>query len=60
MELNFISVAEAHPGPVWAELFARHWPAYRRWWLREGVEARPTYLACRRALKKYMPELLLF
>ena len=58
LEMNFVSVAEAQPGPVWTELFSQHWPAYRRWWSREGVEARPTYLACQRALKKYMPELL--
>ncbi len=58
MELNFISVADVQPGPGWAALFASHWPAYRRWWEREGIEARATYLACCRALKEHMPELM--
>ncbi len=58
MELNFVSVAQPQPGPDWAALFSRLWPAYRRWWLREGVEARPTYLACLKAMRKHMPELL--
>jgi predicted choloylglycine hydrolase len=58
MELTFRAVAEDAPGPKWAGLFAQYWPDYRRWWLREGPEARPTYLEGRRALKKYMPELV--
>lgn len=58
MELTFRAVAEDKPGPKWAGLFAQYWPDYRRWWLREGPEARPTYLEGRRALKKHMPELI--
>ncbi|MEQ8356323.1 MAG: C45 family peptidase [Kiloniellaceae bacterium] len=58
MELNFRAIAEEGPGPRWAGLFTEYWPDYRRWWLREGPEARPTYLEGRRALKKHMPELL--
>jgi predicted choloylglycine hydrolase len=58
MELTFRAVAEDKPGPKWAGLFAQYWPDYRRWWLREGPEARPTYLEGRRALKKHMPELV--
>lgn len=58
MELTFRAVAEDGPGPKWAGLFAQYWPDYRRWWLREGPEARPTYLEGRRALKRHMPELL--
>ncbi|MFT7392284.1 MAG: hypothetical protein ACI9ZH_002522 [Paracoccaceae bacterium] len=52
------AMAEAAPGPRWAGLFAEHWPAYRRWWLGEGDAARPTYMACRRALATHMPELV--
>lgn len=58
MELTFTASAEDRPGPAWASLFQQLWPAYRRWYLREGIEARPTYLACRRALKAHMPEVL--
>lgn len=58
MDLVFRALGEKSPGPLWAGLFAEYWPAYRRWWLQEGAEARPTYLACRRALKRHMPELL--
>jgi predicted choloylglycine hydrolase len=37
---------------------AELWPAYRAWFLWEGVLARPTYLASERALRQHMPELL--
>ena len=58
MELTFTALAEERPGPKWRNLFAELWPAYKRWYLREGIEERPTYLECRRAIKTYMPELL--
>ncbi len=58
MELTFRAFAEAEPGPKWAGLFAEYWPSYRRWWLQDGAQARPTYLASRRALKRHMPEIL--
>jgi predicted choloylglycine hydrolase len=50
-------VDEAVPGDKWAALFRLFWPAYRRWYLREGDAARPGYLTCRQALRKHMPEL---
>lgn len=58
MEILFEAVSEDLPGPRWANLFARHWPAYRRWFLSEGERARPLYLSSRRALGQHMPELL--
>ena len=58
MDLHFRAVTEEAPGTTWAGLFAEHWPAYRRWWLREGIEARPTYLEGRDALSRHMPEIL--
>lgn len=58
MELTFIAMAEDEPGPKWQGLFAARWDAYRAWYLRQGVEDRPTYAACLRALKKHMPELV--
>lgn len=58
MDIWWRAISEPEPGPKWAGLFGELWPAYRRWWLREGEDARPTYLECRRALKTHMPELL--
>ncbi len=58
MQRLFRAIEEREPGSTWRELFHRAWPHYRTWFLREGNEARPTYLAGRRALKRHMPELL--
>ena len=58
MELTFHAVAEEAPGPVWAHLFAERWPAYEAWYRQNGIEDRPTYAACLRALKRYMPEIV--
>lgn len=56
--LVFEAFAEEKPGPKWQSRFSTRWPAYARWYLTDGVDARPTYLACTRALKAHMPELL--
>ncbi|MDH4160872.1 MAG: C45 family autoproteolytic acyltransferase/hydrolase [Actinomycetota bacterium] len=40
------------------EMFEVGWPAYRRWYLRDGEEARPTYAECHRQLRRHLPELL--
>jgi predicted choloylglycine hydrolase len=58
MTLLFRAVAEEQPGPAWAGLFAQYWPDHRRWWLREGPQARPTYLECLSALRTHMPEIV--
>lgn len=58
MHLTFRAVSEDRPGPLWAGLFREYWPAYRKWWAREGVQARPSYAECLRALKRHMPEIL--
>ncbi len=58
MRLDFRSVDESQPGPIWSGLFTEFWPSYRDWWIREGVFARPTYTEGRRAIRKYMPEIL--
>jgi predicted choloylglycine hydrolase len=52
------ALKEEQPGPKWAGLFAEFWPDYKRWWLKEGDSARPTYLESRRALAEHMPEIL--
>ncbi|MEW9918021.1 C45 family autoproteolytic acyltransferase/hydrolase [Marimonas sp. MJW-29] len=52
------ALKEETPGPKWSGLFAEYWPDYRKWWLREGETARPTYAECTRALRLHMPELM--
>ncbi|MEM7507796.1 MAG: C45 family peptidase [Pseudomonadota bacterium] len=56
--MTWRAVSEEEPGPKWAGLFAEYWPSYRKWWLREGHEARPTYLEGLRALQQHMPEIV--
>ena len=58
MNLIWRAVDEPEPGPKWSGLFAEYWPAYRKWWLQDGADARPTYWESRKALAWYMPELL--
>lgn len=58
MELTFEAVAEQRMGPEWARLFGDFWPAYRQWFVSEGMDWRPTYAASLRQLRTHMPELL--
>ncbi len=58
MDMIWRAISELQPGPKWAGLFHEYWPDYRRWWLQDGAESRPTYGACRRALTIHMPEIV--
>ncbi|MBK0399902.1 hypothetical protein H0I76_11930 [Limibaculum sp. M0105] len=63
MELLFRAIDDGRtrdggPGDAWATQFGALWPAYRDWWVREGLKARPTYLSSRRAIATHMPEIL--
>ncbi len=58
MNLTFRAVSEPNPGEKWRMLFHAHWPGYRKWFLSEGDEARPSYLASVRALRQHMPEIV--
>jgi predicted choloylglycine hydrolase len=58
MDITFEAIDEARPGVKWRRVFDRHWHAYSRWFVRDGIRARPTYLASVKALKAHMPELL--
>ncbi|WP_413717975.1 C45 family autoproteolytic acyltransferase/hydolase [Silicimonas sp. MF1-12-2] len=58
MTVEFRSIAEDSPGQRWGGQFAKYWPAYSKWWSREGVSGRRTYLESRHAIRKYMPEIL--
>jgi predicted choloylglycine hydrolase len=55
---TFRAMQELDPGPKWAGVFERHWPAYRRWFLVEGDEARASYATSVRMLRAHMPELV--
>jgi predicted choloylglycine hydrolase len=58
MDLAFEAVREASPGPKWQRLFRARWPAYKKWYLSEGIAARPTYLAALTELHRHMPQLV--
>jgi len=58
VDAELVAVDEEEPGAKWAALFERFAPAYRRWFLRQGDAARPSYRACRRALREHLPELV--
>ena len=58
MELTFKAIDEGLAGPEWAALFAAKWPAYRRWYLGDGIDARPGYTECIKALRAHMPEIV--
>ncbi len=55
---TFQMVSEAEPGGRLKECFGRLWPAYHKWFVKEGIEARQTYLGGLRALRQHMPELV--
>lgn len=48
---------EKHP-ELWGPFFNKTWPAYERWFLKEGVFARAGYLTSLSAFEKHLPELL--
>ena len=58
MQIVFRAVDEPRPGAKWRALFNELWPAYRRWFLSEGVEQRATYKQCRDRIAEHMPSLL--
>ena len=58
LRLTMHAIAEARPGPRWQGLFRTVWPAYRRWYLRDGAHARPQLARAREALGEHMPELV--
>jgi len=58
LSLVFRAISEDAPGPKWAGLFAEYWPDYKRWWLREGASARPTYREGLQAMRAHMPEIV--
>ena len=49
MDFTFHAITEDEPGAKWRALFDRFWPAYERWFMRDGDRARPRYLSSLRA-----------
>ena len=45
------------PGDAVAEQFRLAWPSYRRWFLHDGEESRPSYADSRDAVRAWMPEI---
>ena len=58
IRIGFETLIEDQPAERWKALFERFWPGYRSWYLRSGAVGRPSFLDCRRALRKHMPELV--
>lgn len=58
MSIVFHAIQEDRPGPKWRGVFDRRWHGYSRWFLREGIRSRPTYLKSVGAVKTHLPELL--
>lgn len=58
MQTTFEAIFEYKPGIKWQNVFKRYWPAYKKWYVKGGLENRPTYSTCRRQLKNYMPEII--
>ena len=57
--MTFDAVAEATPGPKWLARWHRSWPSYEAWFIARGGDGGPDRAACRKALARHMPELLL-
>lgn len=57
-KLIFTAINEPEPDEKMRRQFERLWPAYERWFLREGDNKRPTYARCLKALKDHMPEII--
>jgi predicted choloylglycine hydrolase len=55
--LTFEALSEPEPGATWQASFQAMWPAYRRWYLKEGDASRPDLDTCRAMLDHWMPEL---
>jgi len=55
---TFTALEELDAGRKWQAHFEERWPEYRKWFLQEGDEARPSYAECVRTLKTHMPELI--
>ena len=58
IEKTFVALAEERPGGRWQQGFRDAWPRVRSWYVREGLDARPTVGEARGALERHMPEIV--
>ncbi len=56
MQFTFRAFADDTDSTRWGECFQEFWPAYRRWYVSRGVSLLPSFLECRSALRKHLPE----
>lgn len=56
--IHFRAMSEDTPSHKWLARAQHFWPAYERWYGWGGLTRRPSYLACRRAMRTHMPELV--
>jgi predicted choloylglycine hydrolase len=56
--LHLTTLDDPWPADGWRAQFARMWPAYEAWFLKEGDRARPPYAVAARRLREHMPELV--
>ncbi|TDR31300.1 C45 family autoproteolytic acyltransferase/hydolase [Hydromonas duriensis] len=56
--IHFRAYQEEQAGFKWQARARHFWPAYERWYGWGGLTRRPSYLACRRAMRTHMPELV--
>ena len=58
MPIDFCTIDERRPAAEWRRRHERSWPAYREWYLGQGLERRPTSELGRKKIGQFMPELL--
>lgn len=55
--LPFKSIEVGSDDAEWTALFKKSWPAYKKWFLKEGMKMRPGYLSSHQAFDAHFPEL---
>lgn len=58
LQLNFNSISENLPGDKWQQLFNKHWPAYKAWFISKGAVNTPPLQVAQQQLKEYMPKFI--
>lgn len=58
MIVSLKCVEEDQVGEKWQKCFEKSWPYYKKWYVQEGLLARPGYLTCLEQLEQAMPELI--
>ena len=56
VNINNIDLSE--DDSKWGQLFAKTWPTYKKWFLKEGLKARTGYLTSSAVLEESFPEMM--